>query len=576
MRQEVTVRPARSVLDPASMTDSPSPDSPEQPARRLGTWERAGLGWIRIGAGLGIAQYAIFAGFAFCAASALAALVEGRPFAGWLAAAAGLALVRALLQAGETRAGIEASLLIRDHVRRQAARALCARGPAFTERHETGAISAALIDAVEKLEGYFARYRPLLPVLAGGPLVLVLAAAAASPVVAAGLLLSAPVFIAVTAIVGAGAAEASRDQLATLRRLAGRFNDRLQALETLNAFNAAGREAAGLARAADELRRRTMKVLRIAFLSSAALEIVSAFAIAATAIYAGLTLMDVIALGPDRDLALRGAVFLLLLAPEFYTPMRRFSAAYHDRADAEAAAEALDPILDGPGMSASPPAAGFATAPQIRFEAVSSVYPDGRRGLDTLSFCAPAGQITGLWGPSGAGKSTALKLLMGYAPASAGRILVDGVPADGPLLGRAAWIAQRPRLFHGTLAENIALFDETLGQDRILAAAEAAGVLDFAASLPDGLDTRLGERGYALSGGQAQRVALARALAADMKLLLLDEPTAHLDGLSEARFLARLTEAARGRTVLIATHSPAVRAACDHVVELAPVAEGVS
>ena len=146
--------------------------------------------------------------------------------------------------------------------------------------------------------------------------------------------------------------------------------------------------------------------------------------------------------------------------------------------------------------------------------------------------------------------------------------MVDGLPLDRPLVGRAAWIAQRPRVFHGTLADNIALFDPSVSAQAILAAAEAAGVMDFAAALPDGLDTRVGDRGHGLSGGQAQRVALARALAVDMRLVLLDEPTAHLDGEAEARFLEALARAARGRTVLIATHSPAVRRICDRVIAL--------
>lgn len=554
------------------MTTNPYPLDPERaPARRLAEWGEAGALLSRLGSGLGIAQYAVFAGFAFCAASALAALIAGGAFGAWLAAAAGLALLRAGLQAGEARAGAEASARIRMAVRDSAARGLCERGPAFIERADSGQTASTLIDAVEKLDGYFARFRPLMPVLAGGPVVLLLAAFTVSPVVALILAVSGPVLIAAMALVGVGAARASRDQLATLRRLAGRFNDRLQALETLNAFNAAGREAQGLADAADDFRKRTMTVLRIAFLSSAVLEIVSAVAIAATAIYVGLTLMGVI--GFEDSITLRGAIFLLLLAPEFYVPLRRFSAAYHDRADADAAVEALEPLFTGQARPAHRSAPLITAAPQIRFETVSSVYADGRRGLDALSFTAAAGRITALWGPSGAGKSTALKVLMSYAPLSSGTLALDGEPLAAPLIGQAAWIAQRPRVFHGTLAQNITLFDDTITGERVRTAAEAAGVMEFADALPEGLDAPVGDRGYGLSGGQAQRVALARALAVDMKLLLLDEPTAHLDGEAEARFLQALTQAAAGRTVLIATHSPAVRAVCDAIVELAPPGE---
>ena len=248
-------------------------------------------------------------------------------------------------------------------------------------------------------------------------------------------------------------------------------------------------------------------------------------------------------------------------------PLRRLSAAYHDKADAEAGAEALSEFFAGAGDT-RPAAPPLPRAPQVRFVGAGAVYADGRRGLDALSFTAEAGAITALWGASGAGKSTALKLLMGYAPLSEGRIEIDGEPLDAPLIGQAAWIAQRGRVFHGTLRDNITLFDDAISGDAGQAAAETAGVMDFAASLPNGLDTALGERGHGLSGGQAQRVALARALAVDMKLLLLDEPTAHLDGEAEARFLDALRVAAQGRTVIIATHSPAVRAVCDAVVEM--------
>ncbi|MFW6413033.1 MAG: ABC transporter ATP-binding protein/permease, partial [Oceanicaulis sp.] len=369
------------------------------------------------------------------------------------------------------------------------------------------------------------------------------------------------------ALVGAGAAAASKDQLSTLRRLAGRFNDRLQALETLNAFNAARREREGLASASEDFRKRTMKVLSLAFLSSAVLEFFAAIAVAGTAVYIGFSLLGELPFDPGETITLKTGLFLLILAPEYYMPLRRLSAAYHDKADAEAGAEALAAFFE-PDAHAPAPAAALTAAPRVRFIEAGSIYADGRRGLEGLNFTAEAGRITALWGASGAGKSTALKVLMGYAPLSEGRVEIDGEALTGPLIGQAAWIAQRGRVFHGTLRDNITLFDADIADDAVRHAAEAAGVMDFAASLPDGLDTPLGERGHGLSGGQAQRVALARALAVDMKLLLLDEPTAHLDGEAEARFLEALKIAAKGRTVIIATHSPAVRAVCDAVVDM--------
>lgn len=539
---------------------------------QLREWGRAGAGWSRLASLCGALQYLVFAGFAFAAASALQAAFEGRVAWSWIAAGAGAALLRAALQAAEQRFGAEASLAVRAHVRRQAARALARRGPAFTEQADSGETASALVDAVEKLDGYFGRYQPLLPVILAAPLILIAAAFLQSWVAAAIFLFTAPVLPLFMAIVGAGAAAASRDQLTVLSRLAGRFNDRLQALETLNAFNAVEDQARGLEAASEDFRARTMRVLRLAFLSSAILEFFAAIAVAGVAVYVGFSLLGELPFSTGETLDLRAGAFVLILAPEFYMPLRRFSAAYHDRADAEAAAEALSPFFSAEDDMPETAAPALSRAPEILFMDAGCVYPDGRRGLGGACFTAPAGRMTALWGVSGSGKSTALKLLMGYAPLSEGEIRLDGAPMTAPLIGQAAWIAQRPRVFHGTLRENITLFDPDLPDAKVRAAAETAGVMEFALALPDGLETKVGERGLGLSGGQAQRLALARAFAADMPILLLDEPTAHLDGEARARFLDALARVASGRTVLIATHSLAVRAACDHVVDFESLA----
>ena len=543
-------------------------------AKLLKTWGQAGAGPERLAAALGLAQHVAIIGFAFGAATGVSALVAGQSPVFGLLLAFFSALARAVLQAGETRAGFEASARVRADVRRRAAAALSARGPAFSERTDSGETASALMDAVEKLDGYFGRYRPLIPVVMLGPLMILAAAFSQSWVVGMIFLVTAPVLIIFMGIVGAGAAAASRDQLATLARLAGRFNDRLQALETLNAFSAARREREGLAAASEDFRKRTMKVLALAFLSSGLLEFFAAIATAGTAVYVGFSLLGEMPFDTGETLDLKAGLFVLILAPEYYMPLRRLSAAYHDRTDAEAGAEALSAMFDGEDAAPGTPAPVLTRAPHVRFIQAGSVYADGRRGLSPLSFSVEAGSITALWGQSGAGKSTVLKTLMGYAPLSEGAIEIDGVRLDAPLTGQAAWIAQRPRVFHGSLRDNITLFDDTISSARVHAAAEAAGVMDFAASLPDGLDTHVGERGHGVSGGQAQRVALARALAVDMKLILLDEPTAHLDGEAEARFLDALGRVAEGRTVLIATHSPVVRARCDAVVTLEHQAPG--
>lgn len=547
--------------------------------RALGTllveWGQAGRGPSLLASVCGIAQYALFIGFAGFAASAIASLVNGEGFVLPAVFAACFALVRAGAQALETRAGFEAAARVKAHVRMETARAVAAKGPAFTERLETGAAGSALTDAVEKLEGYFGRYRPLMPVIAGAPILMVIAAFTQSWVAGLLFIITAPLLPLFMAIVGGAAAEASKDQIAVLGRLAGRFNDRLQSLSLLNAFNAAPREREGLAAASEDFRQRTMRVLRLAFLSSAILEFFAALSVAAIAIYVGFSLLGEMPFDTGEVVTLREGLFVLILAPEFYMPLRRLSAAYHDRADAEAAAGILKPLLRTPESGVSYPApAPFAHCPSVDLRAVSCIYEDGRKGMNPITLSIPAGKVSVVWGPSGSGKSTLLKILMGFAPLSSGKVWIDGAPIEAPLAGSAGWIGQNPRLFHGSLRENITLHDASIPGEMIDRAVAQAGVAEFLLHLNDGLETRLGERGFGLSGGQIQRVALARALARDMKLLLMDEPTAHLDGEAEARFLEALVANKSGRTILIATHSPAVRAIADEVFEIADLQEG--
>ncbi|WP_429911987.1 thiol reductant ABC exporter subunit CydD [Glycocaulis sp.] len=541
----------------------------------LSTWGQAGRGPSLAASAAGIAQYGLFIGFAGFAASAIANLVNGEDFLTPALFAALFAFARAGAQAFETRAGFEAAARVKAHVRGEAARALAAKGPAFTERLETGAAGSALTDAVEKLEGYFGRYRPLMPVIAGAPILMVAAAFTQSWVVGMLFIITAPLLPLFMAIVGGAAAAASKDQIAVLARLAGRFNDRLQSLALLNAFNAAPREREGLAAASEDFRQRTMKVLRLAFLSSAILEFFAALSVAAIAVYVGFSLLGEMPFETGETVTLREGLFVLILAPEFYMPLRRLSAAYHDRADAEAAAGTIKPLLEYPKSGVSiVPSAPFHTSPSLDLTRVSCVYEGGRKGLNPITLSIPAGKVSVLWGPSGSGKSTLLKILMGFAPLSSGAVRIDGEAMEAPLAGRAGWIGQNPRLFHGSLRDNITLHDGSIPAEMIERAVAEAGVADFLIHLSDGLDTPLGERGFGLSGGQIQRVALARALARDMKLVLMDEPTAHLDGEAEARFLEALLSNKNGRTILIATHSPAVRAIADEVFEIAELQEG--
>lgn len=491
---------------------------------------------------------------------------------------AGVAM-RAACAYARTRCGFEAGANARRWARTQVAQSISAKGPLFTESRESGALVSAMIDETEALNGYVARYGPQVRIVMLAPLLIALAAAFASWVAAAIFLVTAPLAPLFMALGGLGAAAAAKDQFEDLSRLAGRFNDRLRALPVLKAFNASQRELRGLGQAADQFRAGTMKVLRMAFLSSLFLEFFAMLSIALIAVYVGFSLLEILPFVTGESLTLREGVFVLVLAPEFYAPLRALSGAYHDRQTAMGAAERLAQFFSHGGdiARAIDPApegslndAVLNTAPDIAFREVIARYPDGRLGLNGVSFAAPAGHITALMGESGSGKSTALKVLIGFLAPQSGEVLIDGARLAAPnsLANSCAWMSQRARLFHGSIADNIRLGAPDASDEAVRQAAETAGADGFITQLPEGYNSMLGERGFGLSGGQAQRIALARALLSDRPILLLDEPTASLDADTEAAFLTALKQAAEGRTVILATHSERAAAIADTVVRL--------
>jgi ATP-binding cassette subfamily C protein CydD len=506
-----------------------------------------------------------------------AAIIEGAPRAELWAPLIGL-LALYLGRAGSAWltevAGFAAGARVREDLRNAVQAKLARLGPAFLADRSSGAVAATAVEQVEAVEGFFARYLPQM-VLAGlVPLAILMVVFPVNWVVGTLFLLTAPLVPMFMAIVGMGAAAASRRQFRVLERMSGHFLDRLQGLTTLKLFNMARAELDEIRAVSDDFRRRTMSVLKLAFLSSAVLEFFSSVAIAMVAIYVGLSLLGQFSFGTGPDgLSLYVGLFVLLLAPDFFLPLRRMAQSYHDRAAAVAAAQGLMEILDAPEPEA--PAAPTPLPRRDRadlvFDRVSIAFDGGRRGaLDDLSFTLEPGERVALAGPSGSGKSTAIRLALGFHRPDAGRIRLNGVDlaeADLADWRRAiAWIGQSPHLFHGTLADNIRLGRRDADPTAVARAAALARVADFADELPAGLDTPVGERGYGLSGGQAQRVALARAFLKDAPLLLLDEPTANLDGENEALILDAIGRLAEGRTVLLATHSRAGITGMDRVL----------
>lgn len=484
------------------------------------------------------------------------------------AALVAVVTVRALSHWGQQAAGIAAAARIRRRLRRQLLARIAALGPVRLAGEHSADLAQRALEQVDAIDGYFARYRPQRVIALGLPLAIAAVALFLDWIVALLLILAAPLIPLFMALVGMGAEHLNRQQFETVNRLAGHFLDRVRGLSTLRLFGRARDAVTEVGDMADEYRQRNMRTLRIAFLSSAVLEFFASVAIASIAIYIGFGLLGYIEFGNAPDLTLFSGLFLLLLAPDFFQPLRTLAQHYHDRAAALGAAEGLRSVLERPGPSAvSEVVQPERSAVAIRISELQFAHPERAPVFDGASLEIAAGERVALAGASGAGKSTLLQLLAGFAEPDAGTITIDDAPAGR--IGPVAWIGQRPFLISASIAANIALARPDASTAAIRTAAEQAGVTAFADALPAGLDSHVGEGGIGLSGGQGQRVAAARAFLAEAPLLLLDEPTASLDSASEQAVLAALQRlAGEGRTLIIASHHSAVRAMVDRVIEV--------
>ncbi|OBA00734.1 thiol reductant ABC exporter subunit CydD [Halomonas sp. G11] len=462
-------------------------------------------------------------------------------------------LLRALCQWTSERLSLDASLRIRRRARAQLLDKITALGPAWLTSQQSGAIAAQAVEHIDALDGYFARYHPQLRITMWVPLVILAVVVWLDYLAAVFLLLAAPLIPLFMALVGMGAERMNRDQFAAVARLSAHFIDRVRGITTLQLFGhtAAAQQAVWVA--SDQYRRLSMRTLKLAFLSSAVLEFFSSVAIAVVAMYVGFGLLGYIEYGPAPSLTLFSGLAVLLLAPEFFQPLRTLSMHYHDRAAALGAAESIvNTLNEPPVMRDISPSTTRTDNALVELEKVQVSYPGRGVVMGPLDLTLKQGDVVAISGESGSGKSTLLALLAGFIGPS------DGVCRHSAT-NQIAWLDQQPCLLQGSLADNLRLANPQASEDAMQVALRRAGLLDVVNGLPEGLDTLLGERGVGLSGGQAQRLALARVYLSGAPLILLDEPTAKLDETTEQAVVGALIDWIKeGRTLVVATHHPAV------------------
>ncbi|MGX5914651.1 thiol reductant ABC exporter subunit CydD [Aliidiomarina sp. Khilg15.8] len=429
---------------------------------------------------------------------------------------------------------------------------------------DRASVANTINEPIQSLSAYYARFQVQMWIALMVPLFIILVVAALDWIAALFLFFAAPIIPLFMALVGMGAESLNRRHLATTQRLSGLFVDRVRNLTNLRLFNATTRATTDIAQASDECRRANMATLRVAFLSSAVLEFFAAVAIAAVAIYVGFSLLGYFTFGPAAQMTLFSGLAVLLLAPEFFQPLRTLSQFYHDRAAALAAAELLARHSALP--IAQPVQPGAAAKRGVDCNNLHFSHPGRPVIFNGWSGHFQEGEISLLHGPSGAGKSTLLQLITGVLPLQGGDIRIFG---ELPATQAVAYLAQRPHFAHGSVADNLRLVVPDCGEDALWRALDKVGLTPRIASLPEGLATPLGDQGAGLSGGELRRLALARVWLSPTPLVVLDEPTASLDDLS-AHFVreAIVQLKAAGHTVIVSSHDALLVPIADMQIEL--------
>ena len=491
--------------------------------------------------------------------------------AGWRAAllpAAGvllLGVLRAVAEAWGARTVYAAARAHLSALRAQVALSLAQRSPLDRQRAQSGQAASVIAEQAEAIVPYLVRFQPVRWKVLLVPLAILAAIAPLSWLAAVILLVAAPLIPVFMALVGMGAQAASRAQMVEMGGMNAFLLDRLRGLATLRALGAVDATAERLDSSSQSLRRRTMAVLRIAFLSSAVLELFSALGVAMVAAYIGFSLLGTFNFGSwGSRLTLEQGMFILLLAPAFFEPLRELAAVWHDKAAGEAGLAGMVELAEGgvalPGSGKPVVAAPASPAapPAVQLQQLGYAHPGEAPLFDGFNLQVHAGEHVALLGASGAGKSTLLSLIAGLLPVDSGAIRIGGVPLNDDtanmLRQRMAWMGQRPHVFAASVSRNVTLDRADADPARVDDALRLADMASVAQAQPT---VMLGDGGQGLSGGEAVRLALARvAVHPHADLLLVDEPTAHLDRETAARVTDALLMLAKGKTMVVATHDP--------------------
>ena len=525
--------------------------------KTLKQWQRHAGVWLNIAVALGFTAGLALIAQAWLLAQTLnavlfkqASLSEVWP---WLGGLLLLFLLRAALLWLSEQVAFQAATQVKLAVRQQLYAKVQRLGAAWLTNERSGDVVNSLSDGVEALEAYYARYTPAMLLMALVPLSILAVVFYFDVWSGLIMLLTAPLIPFFMILIGKGTEKRNQQQWRQLARMSAHFLDVIQGLTTLKLFNASQRETHVIAEVSEQYRQSTMSVLRVAFLSSFALEFLSTVSIALVAVFIGFRLFW-------GEMNFLSGFFVLLLTPEFYLPLRNMGTQYHARLQAIGAAERMVEILETP-ETATPPEGSLQALPALfplQFKQVDVVYNDGRQALNGFDLTIKAGQSIALIGASGAGKTTVLNLLLGFIQPTQGQILLGETDlATVPLAHwrkQIAWLPQQAHLFPGSVADNIRLGSAQTSLAAVQQAAQQAYAHDFIQALPHGYDTLIGEGGQGLSGGQIQRIALARVFLKDAPLVILDEATAHLDQQSEQWIQQAIQTLAQTRTVIMIAH----------------------